>query len=900
MMLVKLWHMWRAVVVALLLAATLAGPAVARSVFIVYDTSFSMDQRRNLPAFGASVLAATLDGRTGKDRLFTLTFGDYRAALEKIGSKDGLLLDASNVGLLTRQLGQPMYRSESMTDPVLQQRMVNGLNRRFATAQGGTPYGPIEVMLDAIARETKPGEEVHLIIVSDGGFDAAPSPEGVLTSMRTHRDRIKADVRVSFLQILPSGPSYKTQANKLRETVDEQGIRSGMLSVFNGDADNGSYEVDSGPALWAALRDIIARISATDQTELGRYVAYEGNNVRIDTPFSITRIISVSTSADAKPPVLKSVSFAGENSSVETAMQDADPEFPGLKFKGVTSQFRFVPALQPGQHQLEFDGPTPEDVFLLFDTNVVAALDIVDAGSGLAVPRDAQGRAELELGNSYQLQTVLSDPGSTLRTDFDALSPGTAFSVEILGGAAPVARTLNRDDANDRAVAEFSADTRGTFSATAQVRIPGFVSPKSAPLDFVVLDRALALTLSAERPAESCSACAPGELASSVTANDTGADVATFDIAVDGHAPGTVIVEMPDGAGLIDLIDRDGAIVPPGTLVLVAPGDVLSLTVRRKPIDAAFFATPRSGSFSLRAVPAGSATGAAVEISRTIRFVVPEARITLVSYAKGRPEDGPLDLSDVELRQGGIGADLKIEGTLMVPDAASVTVTPAGRGWFWKLDQSVSDYVITVSPKAGVLSLAWIEASAWLFGREVAAVVRYEDSQRLQTAEARVPIAFTITWGAFFLSLALNLLILLAVFYLLWVAIAILAVQRFPKHAVVEEVTPGDQHPGRKEMRGSNLLIYLSALLVPFKGFPKEKLEFRGLMFEAASGGVKLVLPKDKVPAWYLTSQGVTLAKLRELTPTLGRVHLQWADQLRDDHDRDHVLTMVKDRRKKI
>jgi hypothetical protein len=884
-------HCLRLVAVFVLLSAS---PVVARSVFVVYDTSGSMQDRRYLPAFGTAMLAATLDGRPGRDRLYVMSFADYRSALGEIGAVDGIALSPENVRKVMGQLPRPPYRQETMTDRTLQARAVADMNKRLVQLRGGTPYGPIEAMLDAIAQLTTEGEEAHLIVVTDGEFnpEGRPKPGAVMDSFRQHAARIKADLSVSFLLILPS--NSRSGAEKLRKDIRDQNIRSSLLQVFNGDPDRGSYEVDSGDALWNALRTIIADIAATDRTELGRYVAYDGNQIRIDTPFSITRIISVATNASGTPPRLQQTSFSGTPEDIAVKMLGQDEEFPGLAFQGTTSQIRFTPGLPPGVHSLTYDAPVESGVFLLFDTNVVASIELIDPLTGQPAPRDSAGYAILETGRTYRTEVSLSDPGSTVTTEFSRLSPTTEFSLEQTGPTGSAVLSLQRDDATNRATLSSEWPQTGTYSLSAQVRIPGFVSPRSAPLGVRVLSRRLDLALIEEIPGQSCSGCAPGELVSSITAADQGATVATYRVSVGGDLAGTIRIDLSASSDSVVLTDGTGARLLPGQEMSAQPGEVLEFVVRRDSITDGSLASLADGmSFRLAVTPT---QGAELAFDRKVRLDVPAVRVDLVGFSKGDPARGPLDLTGAELRDRAGHADLVITGAVLEPGHARITVEPANRGLFWSLRTVVDDFTIRTTPQSPLVALFWLEAGSAIMGRDFAATVIYEDALGLQRAETQVPMTFTVSWGDFFLSLALNLAILLLALYLLLVFFALLNVRRFPPHSVAETRFPQDESVRRRPLRGS-WLIYLGILLAPIRGAPQEKASIEDLQLVAAPNGARVVFPRTGAPRWYVKSRGQTFQQIRALSPSLTSFNLRWGETLLQEDDHRHTLTLVKDRR---
>ncbi|MEM9755640.1 MAG: hypothetical protein AAF914_06590, partial [Pseudomonadota bacterium] len=77
-----------------LMALVVGRPAEARIIAILFDTSGSMQERFQLPSFGTRLIAATVDGRAGFDRLLIMNFNDYvnqgLPILPGPGSADGL------------------------------------------------------------------------------------------------------------------------------------------------------------------------------------------------------------------------------------------------------------------------------------------------------------------------------------------------------------------------------------------------------------------------------------------------------------------------------------------------------------------------------------------------------------------------------------------------------------------------------------------------------------------------------------------------------------------------------------------------------------------------------------------------------------------------------------------
>lgn len=267
-----------------------------------------------------------------------------------------------------------------------------------------------------------------------------------------------------------------------------------------------------------------------------------------------------------------------------------------------------------------------------------------------------------------------------------------------------------------------------------------------------------------------------------------------------------------------------------------------------------------------------------------------------MNFSKGTPQDGALAVTDAELLDSAVHADLRVSGTFEPPGEANMTIQPQRLSWFWQARPVIHGDLVSVSPTAHLWQLFWLETSTWIVGRELAVTVTYADSAGLQTRSETVPVRADIGWGAYFLSLLVNLAALAFLGYLIWVVIAWLRIQRFPSESVMEMRFPNDEFVRKRALRGS-WTINLRAFLVPFAGIPTERAEVAGLQLVSAPGGARLVLPKSSTPAWHVTSRGQTLAQIREYAPSMQHFFLRWGERLEQEDDRKHTLTLVRDRR---
>ena len=263
-----------ALVLALLGATATAD---ARVIALLFDDSGSMSGRIQLPAFGVQLLVSTLDGRAGEDRLIA-------ARMSNVGSANAV--EAIDI---------------RTTD--LQQRAIDTIAARWPVPNGGTPFQQIEMVLRRIAETQQPGEEAFFIIVTDGAFNqggtANPLPPPPAEAMRrafaSYRPLLKGPLRVDFLLIAADDPEVVA-------AVEQQGIREAFLETFNGDASQGRHDISNAADLVETIKDIVARVAATDRQGQDRFIDVQGNTIAINSPLSIKRIVAVSASRANAPP----------------------------------------------------------------------------------------------------------------------------------------------------------------------------------------------------------------------------------------------------------------------------------------------------------------------------------------------------------------------------------------------------------------------------------------------------------------------------------------------------------------------------------------------------------------------------------------------------------------------
>jgi len=780
---------------------------------------------------------------------------------------------------LVDAFGVPAYREIDLDADSLA-RTTGTLLNDFTRVYHGTPYGSITVMLDALARESLPGEEVHLIVLTDGEFGGVPGTQGAVamtSAMQQFNTQIPGDVTVSYVQILPD-PSNDSDRNKeLRENVDAQGIRDGMLTAFNGSASEGSYEVESGEALWAALQDIISDIAATDREDQGRYIQYSGDTISIDAPFSISRIIAVSTQANGPPLRVDPNSFPQTRPiEINTRMPAPDAFYPGLLFQGVTSQFLFDPMLPAGQHQVTFQGPVSDDVFLLFDTEVSMQNRIVLAETGEEAPRQQNGTYELSEGTDYLVVATLFDPQSNAQIDFDVLASDAEFSGVFEIGGAEFDLDYRRNDNEDRAEATLRPTELGAAEIRGESVIPGFVSPRAEPLQIEVISRSVGLTLISVDRAEDCASCAPNEYQTTVLAGDPDKSVASINVQADAGQNGEMTVGLGPMAGILNLVGPNGQVISDGDVISLPTGiSNWTFVVRRAgQLDVSDMNAQEGFGFDLTLTPSGQSVGDPVQASGGVILKVTEVDLVLTGYDQGSPSGGPMKLTGQDLVNGDFGAAFELRN-YVVPEPKIDDFSLDLRGPPLTLigmnGSRFTEPNLDLTPKTGFWCLCWIANYSAIMGPTRTIDVVYRDAAGIQTDRERLVLNIEVAGRTWSLSCLLNFLFLLIFIWLFGALIATLRTVRFPKQSMAVQPSSEDSYGRQEPLRGTNL-TFVKALLWPILGVPHERTTVKGLRLRATPDGAQILLDRRTSTVWEVEQRAATIKELCEIDPDLQAV----------------------------
>lgn len=900
-----------AVVVALLPAA----PVQARLVAILFDSSVSMNNRYRLPSFGARLLAATINGTAGFDRVLAMNFNSYVANYGVFWPDDGILADYAG-----RRSGDLLLFD--ITNDGAHQQMIDTLERTFRSNARATPYGPLEVMLDRIAREVEArpdGEEVIFVVVSDGvyhdqtdDFTGGVMEPRMEAAFERYRARIAAaggSLRAEYLFIDVDG------SNERR--VDDQGVRDTFLEVFNGPGNAsgaaipGARTVSSPDALWEALVDIIATVSGTDRAAQAQFVDYAGSRITVDSPLTISRMVIVSTSAAGEPlPTRRADSFPtppSDDRRVSVDMDAPDSDFLGVPpRRGEVEHLWFQAGLPRGRYTLDFDAPVTENVLLLFETSAQVDLRIFDA-QGAEVQAGPDNVHTLYQGSNYtfvsRIHDGLDDARQPIGVDFDTLPPSLTMQLTLEAPLGPGTRSMTLDPASDTGTVAWTPDATGELAAFARASA-GILSPASDRLMLRVLDPAPRLELTPLRPAADCPSCGADEVVSPLEPGSVGGTggsavrIGDFDVIADSAIDGAISFAPSDLPSGFELRDETGAVIEPSAAIPFRRQERRTFSLWRTDPDPDDLVRGQT-EVTLSVAPAAPWAGPAAE--RQIRVLLSPPAFTMVLMGVTEPiTPGTVDglrVPSGELLLGNFAAQFSLIDILVPPaqDTVNAQVTVASNR---SLDRLFLDFELAVPDPAAVgfnaldlrprtryWCLCWIAAGNVILGtprREMA--VTYDVTHilgspvldiPLQRASARVQMEFPVAPTPTGLSCGINLLILLLSYMFLRGIWALFTTHRFPRGAHLEIMEPDGRITPKALDRGNT--VWLKAWFAAFTGNPDEVREVDGLWLRARRNGAILDVSRN-TPNWRLDREEGTFAELKKLYPKRTEYKIQWDD----------------------
>lgn len=865
-------------VLGLLLALASAPPAAAAKIVgVLYDDSGSMAGRTHLPAFGAQVLASTLDGRPGHDQLLSARLSDFNAELKRSGGMISKLRDrygeASPAAIeATEKLGVDFVHRESFETPAMHQAFLDTIASGWVRAQGGTPYEPLELILRQLVERTGTDDQAFLIVLTDGAFfdgnRPGPGPAALERAFRSYKQRLKGSLRVEFVLI---GPDADT-----RRRVDEQGVRDGLLSVFNGGAGDGNHQVDTVDDLRRALFDITARIASTDRSGRGDLVRIGGDRIAVSSPFSITRIVSVAAGAADRPvPELAETSFAATPAmTLSSAMRGPDTAegWRNERLRATTTHFRFHPALPAGPVALRYDRPVEDKVMLLFETGTRLELSVRDARGGV-VPPGADGVIELMQGHPYALNATLSEPAGRPDQreifDFAKLPSSARLTAWTDPGGRRSGLPLTLDVPNNRAHGALPTDATGSYEAGGTFSVPGFVIQEGARLKLRVVSPAVAYDIGVQS-AVPCPACGTDEVMAPLHPGVTKDTVGRLTVSQTQGRAAQVTVALRDAPAWLGLVDAAGLPVPPDRPLPLSAGQPITLELRRDLSDAIGLGRRENRiTIEVRSLP--PYVGEAAK-PMTIILEPPDVSLTYAGHSRGPASGPPLSLTGADLEAGDQRLFFEIANAPFPPRAEQIRVDSPGGLLNVGIELNDSRLALRVGSDHCACAL-WFRHLVGALPDRV--TVSYQFIDDLEPVPTTVPIRIEPrAWEALESCLPLILAVLGAVYAALAVR-TFFSTHRFPRGSVAQILDRNATLPRYEDLR--HWSVRSLGFLLLQRSHARRVVE--GLLLEAKPDGAAILLAESD-QAFVIERLGQSIGQIRHDQPTLADVLIFWGERL--------------------
>ncbi|WP_342150290.1 hypothetical protein [Methylorubrum sp. SB2] len=886
------------------------GPARAgKLVGVVFDDSGSMQDGYKLPLAGLQMLASTLDGRPGGDRLLVTRFGWY---LKTVSGQD--------VGHPV-QSAPPYIRDVPLGSQTALQASVRAFSGWTISQATGTPYQPVRSMLETLAEQAEAEQDVHLVVLTDGAFETNPesrlSEPSVLVQeyqrIREELGRKHARLTVHFLLILNGQPGPTTKA------VSEQKVRSGLLEVFNNAKDAGLAPVQGFDDLRSAMLAIIGRISETDARRSSSVIVGRSDDaVQIKLPFAVSRIIALSTAqgqtrtvietADALPrPVQIRKTGSGPEAALDVDRLDVsggmnEPDrLEAWKAKGQlffhSTQLTPRSYLQPGPYKLAFDKRPRDDLVLLFRTDLSVAWSLLDRERVVAGSEQA-GTVTVPVAQPLTLDIKVRDKlaGDAI-ANFRDFPQDATFEATLVDGDGNIERPklrLDRDRATVRGPVTFSKP--GRYKLSVAMRVAGAPSKSSGLFE-----------IEARRNATFAMAVDPGsggngQFSVDVPAGPASGDprITTILVTPGGVAEGEARIKLrglPPGTEAV----HDGRPLPAdGEVVPFKEGEPIRLEVRR---TSAWTGHADGHAIRAETVVEVDEVGGGGSFHGTLAIAtrIPPARLV---YRGAKDEAGgliPVPVSIKDLAAGKPSFAFALEGALTPPtDEDFVFLAPEGlTSWMGALI-GAKPRVTTSGSGAPAAIEVRLEASAlsccllgWLQGRHEMSLA-YRPKSAAQNAAASAPFDLNDEGRASYAGCWLLLGLLLALAWLIGWLVTWATADRFPKRAVIV-IERANAFP---EQRG---LAYVNYTAVKAMGWPvywvlnrlhwprlREQQVREGLRLVARQGGVDALPAGSAWPDYKLEHTAMTLEL--ESPVESGRppnpVMLPWGSVLLDERQK--------------
>jgi len=404
-----------------------------------------------------------------------------------------------------------------------------------------------------------------LLVFTDGNFSALPG---------------ELDQTFSRLKERFQGRSLQVYFVSLPGEELDTDLRSALLATFNGAPDAGATTITRADQVFPGLRDVVTELAGGDPARDERFVRRDGEEVSFKLPFSVRRLVVLSTgSPDAPPAGVISTSFPLTTEPalvLEPSMKQPDPNDPFSLRARVTHLTPAQPLASGKEYRLALDRPMGPDDRILFDSDLKLQIEV----------KDAQGRAPRR-GADRRLRII---PGQTLRVSarFLDLVDGRWRALDLAGSGVEAEVTLNDGLRStpmqpEAGTPDFIADGGpypdvGQFTLRVIGRIAGLKYVRSEDLLIEVVPIQSVHPRLSGRYRYRCPGCDPSRVELAYAPGEDDSEPYEIEAAApDAPGPADYRLELtdplPDG---VLIVDGDGSLVfdrPGETRLQIAPGE---------------------------------------------------------------------------------------------------------------------------------------------------------------------------------------------------------------------------------------------------------------------------------------------------------------------------------------
>ena len=405
------------------------------------------------------------------------------------------------------------------------------------------------------------------------------------------------------------------------------------------------------------IKDIVARVAATDRQGQDRFIDVQGNTIAINSPLSIKRIVAVSASrANAPPAKAGATGFpVAERIDLTSRMQRSDTRgaWAEERIAGLATHFLLHPALPPGHYEVPFDRE-PAGVFLLFQTDAALRLGLRDAAGGTIQPQNGVHRIARGAEATLVLEVVDRAGDRIVTVPVSQLGDGTTFRAGLDLAGQRTDLDARAAPAAEVATAALPTGTAGRGKVDASMRVEGFVSTFAQPLELEILDIEGAVTLRLEG-VEACATCAADEVRYTIVGSQPPRPIAKLVVETTAPLDGTLALKLADAPPWLSLADAAGAPLAGAPVKANEPLRIEAFVFAAADATALAEASAGGLQFGVQADLVGGPQGSAQATAR-IQLVPGEASLRLTGHSQDPTGAAPLTLGVDDAAGGERGA----------------------------------------------------------------------------------------------------------------------------------------------------------------------------------------------------------------------------------------------------